>query len=93
MVRLGVYSRAALPRGWGRQVHLPAIPSPALSLLGRTARSLSLSLLPQAFELDLLGVKPDTQVPEFLGKVLNTLANDRNTKCVLSTPPRPSSRR
>ncbi|BGP45075.1 hypothetical protein JCM10450v2_000892 [Rhodotorula kratochvilovae] len=33
----------------------------------------------EAFELDLLGVKPDTQVPEFLGKVLNTLANDRNT--------------
>jgi len=36
----------------------------------------------QAFELDLLGVKPDNQVPELLGKILNTLANDRNTKCV-----------
>ncbi|GJN91885.1 hypothetical protein Rhopal_004910-T1 [Rhodotorula paludigena] len=34
----------------------------------------------EAFELDLLGVKPDTQVPELLGKILNTLANDRNTK-------------
>ncbi|GAA6012011.1 hypothetical protein JCM8202_004229 [Rhodotorula sphaerocarpa] len=30
------------------------------------------------FELDLLGVKPGAQVPALLGKILNTLANDRN---------------
>ncbi|GAA6046433.1 hypothetical protein NBRC10513_001388 [Rhodotorula toruloides] len=31
------------------------------------------------FELDLLSVKPDAQIPALLGKILNTLANDRNT--------------
>lgn len=36
----------------------------------------------QDFELDLLGVKPGAQVPALLGKILNTLANDRNCKCV-----------
>lgn len=35
---------------------------------------------PQDFELDLLGVKPGAQVPALLGKLLNTLANDRNCK-------------
>jgi hypothetical protein len=35
---------------------------------------------PQDFELDVLGVKPGAQVPALLGKILNTLANDRNCK-------------
>lgn len=38
----------------------------------------------QDFELDLLGVQPGAQVPALLGKILNTLANDRNCKWVLA---------
>jgi hypothetical protein len=40
----------------------------------------------QAFERDLINNDDDKFLPGFLGRVLNTLANDRNTKYVSSPP-------
>lgn len=44
----------------------------------------------QDLELDLDGARPLSCVPTLLGKLLNTLANDRNVKSVALSPPRVS---